>query len=87
MELGDFTLADYIVSLEYLDGKVTNVDVGRVAHSPSVFIPQGYVDNSGLSWRLRSLWIVGLHVARGLEFMHRRQHVHRDLKPSNSICP
>jgi serine/threonine protein kinase len=37
--------------------------------------------------RIRNVWVIMLHIARGLDFIHQHQQVHRDLKPQNSEPP
>lgn len=80
MELADFTLADYIDSRNVNES--STVDFDRIKSSMSALVPK----NCSLPQRLLNTWTIGSHIARGLEFMHARNHVHRDLKPSNSIC-
>lgn len=74
MELGNLTLHDYI---EYLHGtEFSLIDISSIG--------PGFVQRDcSASERLNNLWTIGIHVARGLEFLHSRGHVHRDLKPSN----
>lgn len=83
MELGDFTLTEY---MRYLNGGTSSgIDFDTIQFSDSVFICKD------CPWpeRMRNTWTIGSHIARGLEFMHSREYVHRDLKPSNgtSIWP
>ena len=37
-----------------------------------------------MSERMRNIWVIMLHIARGIDFIHQHQQVHRDLKPHNS---
>jgi hypothetical protein len=78
MELGQFTLADYI---DYFKGtKPPKPDIDFSTHSPHLVHL-----NCSFHDRMRNMWVIGKHIADGLNFMHRNGHVHRDLKPSNSL--
>ena len=78
MELADLTLTDYI---RYLGGSTSSaIDIHAIQSSSPVFIRR----DCPFKERIHNIWIIGLHIAKGLEFMHRHKHVHRDLKPSNS---
>ena len=35
--------------------------------------------------KMRNVWVIGVHISRGLEFLHSYGQTHRDLKPENSI--
>ena len=75
MELCDFTLETYIT---HLDGSKA-IGKDEFAHCPPVFIQQ--VPHPVI--RIQNAWTIGVHIARGLEFMHSQERVHRDLNPSN----
>jgi serine/threonine protein kinase len=77
MELASLTLEEY---LDYQRNLQTpGVDVEAIAASRPVFI---HKDCSPIE-QIENMWAIGMHIARGLEFMHSLKHVHRDLKPSN----
>lgn len=78
MELGQFTLADYI---DYLKGSKILEGIPVSDFSDSVFFPQ----ESTFQTRMHNMWVIGRHIADGLNFMHTRGYVHRDLKPTNGI--
>lgn len=81
MELANCTLSDY---LDYQRGEKTQIielDEGHLL-SP-VFVRKG----SLYTQRVQNMWAIGIHIASGLEFLHRHKHVHRDLKPKNGKCP
>lgn len=75
MELCDLTLQDYIA---YFDGLLS---------PPFEIIPQlspVFVEkNCSPTLKIQNIWTIGMHIARGLEFMHGKGQVHRDLKPRN----
>jgi serine/threonine protein kinase len=79
MELGTLTLADYIRYCKSF--KSPTLDVAAIPASSPVFIHK----DGTLLERIGNMWTIGLHLARGLEFMHRLGHVHRDMKPSNGM--
>lgn len=37
--------------------------------------------------RMRYIWTIMFHIARGVEFIHLHNEIHRDLKPRNSSAP
>lgn len=75
MELAQLTLADYIDHLRGAKHSSSNIvsDLSPVFVNPS----------SSFERRVHNIWVVGRHVAEGLNFMHANKHVHRDLKPTN----
>jgi serine/threonine protein kinase len=81
MELADFTLADYID--HYKGTKSSKVDIEALQSLSPVFVHK----ESPLQERMKNLWSIGTHIARGLEFMHFYEYVHRDLKPCNGTIP
>lgn len=77
MELGNITLVEYI---RYHHDLATPMKLTAV----------GEGDNQSIVWRdsselfkVRNLFVIGIHIAQGLSFMHDHKYVHRDLKPSN----
>lgn len=79
MELARFTLADYI---QYFRGSESSaVDTVLIR----VVAPVCVSRDSAFREKLQNMWVIGFHIARGLEFMHSHDHVHRDLKPSNGV--
>lgn len=79
MELCDFTLSDYI---EYRVGKNKDVPLNVLeAPPPNVLVAK---DASAVQLAC-NVWTIGIHVARGLDFLHSNNYVHRDVKPRNSI--
>lgn len=34
---------------------------------------------------MEQIWIIMLHIARGVAFIHTQEEIHRDIKPRNSI--
>jgi len=79
MELGDFTLADYIDYHNSEANPSINLDVWQV--SMPVVILRGCSPNQ----RVQNMWGIASHIVGGLEFLHMHNHVHRDLKPSNGV--
>ena len=77
MELCDLSLRDYI---DYLRGTKPTGDLTK-----NSFIPVFVERDCSLLLRMRNMWMIGAHIASGLEFMHANEHVHRDLKPGNGI--
>jgi serine/threonine protein kinase len=78
MELGDFTLHDYI---EYHSAPSSSIE-----GIPLPPFSAGFVQKScSQLQRLHNIWIVGRDVAGGLQYLHSHGYVHRDLKPSNGI--
>jgi serine/threonine protein kinase len=78
MELCDFSLYDYINYHKNSSTEgLTEITVGQPL-SPTLV-----QKNCGTLERLQNLWTIGLHIARGLEFMHANKHAHRDFKPGN----
>ena len=77
MELASFNLEEFIsFRMKIRD---LPVDFGGSQVANMSIIPQ---DCSPLQ-TAQNLLTVGLHIARGLEFLHFHRLVHRDLKPSN----
>lgn len=79
MELCDLTLRDY---MDYLQDKITLTLIsteGAPISNPPIFEDKV---NTPFA-RIRNTWAIGLHIASGLEFLHRHKYVHRDLKPRN----
>jgi len=79
MELGDFTLADYI---GYLNGTQSFPMIPYILDSSPVVVHK----DVSFPQRMQNMWTIGTHIAQGLEFMHSHRHVHRDLKPSNGAA-
>lgn len=77
MELCESTLSSYF---DYLrDGSSLGFGIDdRLA-------PVVVDKESALSMRMQNIWTIGIHIARGLEFLHAQRIVHRDLKPANGI--
>lgn len=46
--------------------------------------PSFVAKDCSLPEAVRNIWVIMTQIARGVEFIHRRQCVHRDLKPQNS---
>jgi len=78
MELCDLTLNDYIQYFKAESGLLT-FDVESSA-SP-VFVQK----NCSALMRMINIWTIGIHVARGIDFLHKHDQVHRDLKPRNGM--
>jgi len=79
MELGDFTLADYIHY--HSPAPNSSIDLGGMQVSMPVFILRG----CSLNQRIQNMWGIANHIVGGLEFLHMYNHVHRDVKPSNGV--
>jgi serine/threonine protein kinase len=77
MDLGAFTLNDYIKYLHH--NCPSSFDIETKVMKNGVCIRQDCSDPQ----RAHNLWVIGCHIAGGLQFLHQRQHVHRDLKPNN----
>lgn len=78
MELGSCTLTAYIASMNPANN-FTDDSVKNIPSSDSTFVTK-FCPNSR---RMENMWLIGAHISRALEFMHRHALVHRDLKPSN----
>ena len=78
MELCDFTLDDYIGTVI---SNESSFDIDGRNSSTFTLVSK----NCSLPEKWLNTWTIGSHIARGLEFMHTRNHVHRDLKPGNSM--
>jgi len=78
MELGQLTLADYIKHLK-------GIDLADNSSVINILLPSVVIDplHSPFQEKMLNMWVIGTHIAAGLDFMHARGHVHRDLKPSN----
>ena len=79
MELGDFTLAEYIAY--HGDASTSSIDFDAMQGSSPLLVARGCTQDQ----RLNNAWAIAGHIAEGLEFMHMYSHVHRDLKPSNGM--
>lgn len=74
MDLCDLTLHDYIKNR-----------AAFVAESPELFDNLAFVEeNCSPQLKLRNIWMITLHIANALNFIHKMGYVHRDLKPLNS---
>lgn len=78
MELGDFTLHDYI---EYHNTPSSSMKSSPLPPFTPAFVQK---DCSPLQ-RIRNIWVIASHIAHGIQFLHDHGYVHRDLKPSNGI--
>jgi hypothetical protein len=77
MELCDVNLADYI---HYLRGVWPSVfDMETIKTKTPVYVDK----DCSWSTRTHNVFIIGRHIAEGLEFIHSMHYVHRDLKPCN----
>lgn len=77
MELCDINLRDYI----HRDG-----DQITLARSLESLAPV-FIKRKGSLWseKMQNMWTIGIHIVRGLEFLHSHKQVHRDLKPANGM--
>jgi serine/threonine protein kinase len=78
MDLGEFTLGAYIKYLHH-DGS------SRPKINPNVMKSGVCVREDSNTRRAHNLWVIGGHIAGGLQFLHQQGQVHRDLKPNNSL--
>jgi len=81
MELGAFTLEDYIRS------QFTSTELGfdwSFLATPDLSVVQR---NCPPVVRLENWCTIGVHITSGLKYMHSHRYVHRDLKPANGIQP
>jgi len=78
MELGSFTLEDYI---RWHFG-FTDLDIDWPVYTKERSIVER---NCSPIARLENWCTIGLHIASGLKYMHSHRYVHRDLKPANGI--
>jgi serine/threonine protein kinase len=78
MELANLTLADYI----YNEGNPLSLDAEAIQPLSPVFVDR---KSCSLLKRAYNMWIIGLQIGLGLEFMHGLELVHRDLKPTNGM--
>jgi len=77
MELCDFSLLDYI-DYHYRNGR----SLGSLKLADGV--PPTILDKGkSVFARMQNTWIIGSHIAGGLEFMHAHSQAHRDLNPRN----
>lgn len=91
MELGDFTLTDYIKyhrdegspEIQFRTGVDGERDPALVLKFGLEFVRKG----CSMPQKLQNMWTIGFHIAAGLEFMHIHNQVHRDIKPSNGMYP
>jgi serine/threonine protein kinase len=79
MDLGEFTLSDYIKYLH--QQRSSSIQIDPTLMKAGVCVP----NDSSTEKRAENMWLIGCHISRGLEFMHALKHVHRDLKPNNGI--
>jgi serine/threonine protein kinase len=84
MELGYLTLADYI---DYIYNRGSNPQFKAIIEAIPSSNPAFIREKCSVPERMRNIFLIGNHIARGLEFMHSLHHVHRDLKPSNGTFP
>jgi serine/threonine protein kinase len=78
MELCEFSLFDYIAHHNN-SMKADTPDIAIYNHLSPVIVKR----NCSTMQKVQNIWTIGLHIARGLEFMHTHNHAHRDLKPGN----
>ena len=79
MELCDVSLAVYIL------GPRPPLFSSRVpADHNTLEIPYTQ-EYENIDLKVVNIWTIVIHIARGLEFLHRHNRVHRDLKPENGI--
>jgi len=81
MELCDFSLYDYLAYHKHQAPYLINLQ--RMYSLSDGFAYAGCSDEM----RLRNMWVIVLHIAQGLEFLHGHGYVHRDIKPNNSMFP
>jgi serine/threonine protein kinase len=79
MELGNFTLTEY-TRYHHDSDPMIPISIASLRETDN----QSFVgrDASELD-KVRNLFVIGLHIAEGLSFLHSQKYVHRDLKPSN----
>lgn len=77
MELGDFTLENYLSS--FFSIRDTKIDLASMSNCNGVVVQR----DCSPAEKMQNLWTIGVHIASGLEFVHSRKYVHRDLKPAN----
>lgn len=79
MELCDLSLRDYI---DYHQLKKESFfDANTMQATTPVFTQR----HRTVLEKFQNMWMIGLHIARGLEFMHAHKQVHRDLNPRNGM--
>lgn len=81
MELCNFSLYDYI---NYHNASET-ANLTIIDLEPQLG-PVVVKRNCEVMKRMANVITIGLHIARGLEFMHTNGHAHRDVKPRNGSC-
>jgi serine/threonine protein kinase len=80
MELCEFSLFDYIAHHNSMKADITS-EIAIYNHLSPVVVKK----NCSAMQKVQNIWAIGLHIARGLEFMHTHNHAHRDLKPGNGM--
>ena len=83
MELGDFTLMDFIVYQRDNTHSSARTEIRTLVTRDYPRLVDSDARKRDVNLFIANICAIGQDLAEGLEFMHSQKLVHRDLKPSN----
>ena len=70
----------------FIDMELCDLNLDDYIHctKSEAMVPTYFIKDQPPPIKSLQIWNVMLHIANGVEFLHRKRMIHRDLKPANS---